>query len=150
MLILQTLGYVDCLQKELSTFGIQSIVFEPGFFRTKLMNPSNSKLGTTTISDYQAFFTGLKEFFEGGDGKQPGDPIKAVELMIDVLKSEGVAKGRTMPRRLPIGPDTIEVINARCNELLNTVKEWEDVISSTNIDENREDFVASMPQQDRK
>ena len=110
------------------------------------MDPSNIKIRATTISDYEALFASLHSFAKAGNGKQPGDPTKGVDCMIDVLKGEGVAKGRTMPKRLPLGLDTIESVKTRCNELIGIVNEWEDVIGSTNYDEeNQEDFLANMP-----
>ena len=105
------------------------------------------KLRTSTISDYEALFAGIKGFLEAGNGNQPGDPIKGVDRMIDVLKGEGMAKGRAMPKRLPLGPDAIESTKARCNELVNIVNEWEEVIGSTNVEGNSEDFLANMAQQ---
>lgn len=65
-------------------------------------------------------------------GNQRGDVKKAVERMVDVLRLEGVAEGRTaMPRRLPIGKDAFEAVREKCEETLRICEEWEGVIGDT-------------------
>jgi hypothetical protein len=64
------------------------------------------------------------------DGNQPGDPKKAVKLMIDLVK------GETVPLRLPIGRDTGEAVKTTCEEMLKAMEEWKDVIDSTDFSEN--------------
>ena len=51
---------------------------------------------------------------EAIDGNQRGDSVKCVERVIDVVKSEGMAAGRSMPKRLPLGSDTMEFVRAKC------------------------------------
>jgi hypothetical protein len=70
------------------------------------------------------------------DGNQPGDPKKAVELMIDPVKGEGYAGGKTVPSRLPIGQDAREAIKTTCEEMLKTMEEWKDVIDRTDFSEH--------------
>jgi hypothetical protein len=70
------------------------------------------------------------------DGNQPGDPKKAVGLMIDPVKGEGCADGKTVPLRLPIGQDAREVIKTTCEEMLKTMEEWKDVIDRTDFSEH--------------
>ena len=108
------------------------------------MASSNGNLRPTAFSDYEGLFAGIKGFIEAGDGKQPGDTVKGVERMIDVLKGEGVAKGRDMPKRLPLGSEVVDRTKARCNELIRIVDEWEDVIKSTDLDGDRENLAARM------
>lgn len=66
-------------------------------------------------------------------GKQPGDPRKAAERILDVVRDEGMAKGKPWPKRLPLGPDALIGIRGKCEETLDLCKEWEDVIISTNF-----------------
>lgn len=70
----------------------------------------------------------------GVDGNQRGDTIKCVERMIDVVKSEGIATGRAMPKRMPLGPDSMEIMRTKCLETLKICDEWEDVICSTDLE----------------
>jgi hypothetical protein len=67
------------------------------------------------------------------NGTQVGDPEKAVEVMIDVVKGEGVAQGKEMPERLPLGADALATARKRMVDYLAVCNEWEDVIRSTSF-----------------
>ena len=55
--------------------------------------------------------------------------------MIDVVRGEGMARGREMPVRLPLGRDGLKVVRAKCEETLRVCGEWEDLIGSTDLEE---------------
>lgn len=65
--------------------------------------------------------------------REPGDPEKAVEVMLDVVKGEGVAEGKDTPFRLPLGSDGLEVMRAKCSGTLKVCEEWEAMIKSTDF-----------------
>lgn len=69
-------------------------------------------------------------------GNQPGDPRKLVERIIDVVKSEGIAAGKSMPQRLPLRRDAMAAIVKNCENTLQLCKEWESLITSTDIETN--------------
>ncbi|CAL8574729.1 hypothetical protein XPA_000682 [Xanthoria parietina] len=131
-------AYTENLQIELAPFNIRSIVFEPGHFRTSIISPTNRTESYSSHPDYAPTLEMLRAHFDGNDGNQPGDPKKGVELMIDVVKGEGLAKGKEMPPRLPMGSDALEVVRKKCWETLKTCDEWEKAIKST-------DFPADVP-----
>ena len=68
------------------------------------------------------------------DKNQPGGPRKMVERVIDVLKSEGIATGKPMPKRLPLGRDAMAAILKKCEDTLALCKEWETLIISTDLE----------------
>ena len=68
-------------------------------------------------------------------GTQKGDPEKAMEAVVDVVKGEGKAKGRSWPLYLALGDDADEGIRQKSAKLLKHVDEWGDVIKSVNFDE---------------
>jgi hypothetical protein len=70
------------------------------------------------------------------DGKQKGDPRKGAKRMVDVVKSEGMAAGKPMPKRLPLGKDSLKTIREKCMETLMLCDEWAEVIASTDRDED--------------
>ena len=79
----------------------------------------------------------LNEKMEGlarEDGAQPGDPEKLVKIMVDLVKGEGFAKGRSIPLRIPIGRDCVEDVKERCEETLRGLEEWQEVMTSTDMD----------------
>jgi hypothetical protein len=71
--------------------------------------------------------------FKALDGKPPGDPVKGVRLMVDILREEGVAKGKKVGHRIPIGSDAVKLMRKRCENGLDVVKEWEIMSSETDI-----------------
>ncbi|KAF4626142.1 hypothetical protein G7Y89_g12021 [Cudoniella acicularis] len=130
-------GVFECLRQETTSFGIQSVLFQLGFFRTKIMDPANIKAQgdpASAIADYTELNTIIGGFVGQMNGNQPGDPEKAVKIMIDVVKGEGVAEGKEIPERLPLGPDVLGKIRDKYTKYLEFCTEWENVIASTDIE----------------
>ena len=125
-----SLAITECLQIETTEFGIQTIIFEAGYFRTPVFG-SNMKLTRSVIEDNVKMYDEVQSTLTAFNGNQRGDPKKAAERVVDVLKSEGMAAGRPMPPRLPLGPDSLAVIRAKCEATLKICDEWENFISST-------------------
>jgi hypothetical protein len=68
------------------------------------------------------------------DGNQLGDPKKAAKVIVEAVRGEGRCEGKTLPPRLPVGPDAIQAIKNNCTEKLKICEEWEEIVSSTNLD----------------
>ena len=66
-------------------------------------------------------------------GTQPGDPAKAVEVTIDLVKGEGVAEGREVPGWMPLGSDAFEVVKKKAEAELKLLGDWETVIKGTDF-----------------
>ena len=129
---------VECLQQETAQFGIQSVIFEPGYYQTKIMAPTNVKTAPLRISDYEEMGKAIAGFVAATNGNQPGDPRKLAERIIDVVKSEGMAAGKSIPLRLPIGRDSMAAIKKKCEATLKLCEEWEDLIVSTDIEVDKQ------------
>ncbi|KAL9623608.1 MAG: hypothetical protein Q9160_002064 [Pyrenula sp. 1 TL-2023] len=127
-------GMYECLKSEVAPFAIQSIIFELGHFRTPIMSPGRLKFCSQTVEDYTEMTKGFASLLSGFDMSQPGDPKKAVKIMVDMVKGKGVAAEKTMPARLPLGSDVLEVVRRKCRDTLAICDEWEKVIVSTNFD----------------
>lgn len=128
------LGIYECLKLEIATFGIKSVIFELGFFRTKIMHPGNMRCQPSYIEDYAPIAHAVNQFVIEKDNNQAGDPKKAVSIIVDVVRDEGVAQGKEMPARLPLGPDVLDVVRKKCTDTLKICDDWERVSSSTNFD----------------
>jgi NAD(P)-dependent dehydrogenase (short-subunit alcohol dehydrogenase family) len=126
-------GWYDCFRKETIHLNVRSVLFELGFFRTKMFHPDNIKNRPNVIEDYDEVRNAVSQFIHDINGTQSGDPRKAVEIMLDVVKGEGTAKGRQMPHRLPLGPDCVARMRQTCAESLAICDEWEDLICNTNF-----------------
>ena len=130
------IGMVESMNKEISGFGIRSIIFELGFYRTQAFSNQNFRFSNPTISAYTEFNEKIQNFVRTTHNKQPGDPTKAVERMIDVLKGEGMAsgKGGELPLRLPLGTDGLAAVREKCLATLKICDEWEKISISTDVD----------------
>lgn len=125
------------MNKEISGFGIKSIIFELGFYRTQAFSDQNFNFNSPSIPAYAEFNEMVKGFVKATHNNQPGDPKKAVERMIDVLKGEGMAKdkGGEFPVRMPLGTDGIKAVREKCLATLKICDEWEKIAVSTDVDD---------------
>lgn len=57
---------------------------------------------------------------------------KGVERMVDVVRGEGMAAGKEMPKRMPLGKDSLATVKERCLDTLRICEEWSEIIESTN------------------
>ncbi|KAL7619924.1 hypothetical protein AAE478_010471 [Parahypoxylon ruwenzoriense] len=125
-------GMVECLSKELAilTPGIKVLIIEPGYFGTRAFRNVNFA-PLRNANDYSQFHAGGRAHVAGVIDNEPGDPEKAVDRMIELVNGTGMAAGKTVPVRVPLGSDGWGRIKAKCEETLKICEEWEDVARST-------------------
>ncbi|KAH0578135.1 hypothetical protein H2248_004100 [Termitomyces sp. 'cryptogamus'] len=63
-----------------------------------------------------------------------GDPAKAMEAVVDIVRGEGIAKGRPWPNLLILGEDAGRDVRNKCNKVLKALDEWKDVTCGVNLD----------------
>ncbi|KAI0520976.1 hypothetical protein F5B22DRAFT_33167 [Xylaria bambusicola] len=126
-------GAVECLAHELAMFapGIKVLIVEPGYFRTRAFGNINHV--PPRVPDYAAFNAAVRDVEAGIVGNEPGDAVKAVGIMIDLVKGTGVAAGKEIPLRIPLGTDGWERIKAKCENMLKICNDWEQVAKSTDV-----------------
>lgn len=85
--------------------------------------------------DYARLVKVIKGYLIATYGSEVGDPRKAVEKILDVVKAGGMAagKGGNMPIILPLGKHGLEVLKGKCEDIVGICREWEDVIGSADI-----------------
>jgi NAD(P)-dependent dehydrogenase (short-subunit alcohol dehydrogenase family) len=81
-------GFMQALQTEVSPFGINTTIVNPGFFRTELLTEQSTKYANNPIEDYNQRRTELMQFWQGANGQQPGDPAKLAQALVTILNSE--------------------------------------------------------------
>jgi len=69
------------------------------------------------IDDYKLVTEKAEASLQAANGKQPGSPEKWVHVIIDVVKNEGVAKGKALPTSLALGSDCYETINTESEKI---------------------------------
>ena len=131
---------VESLQEEVEPLGIRTLLIEPGMFRTSLLSPGNLHTNQSQIDDYKEVFNGLQKVWVQFNNNQRGDTTKAVAIIMDVVRNEGVfaadqveRNGGPVKLRLPLGPDAYEAMKKKCEDTLQLLSRWESVIKSTDI-----------------
>lgn len=125
-------GLVESLWRETEPLGLRTLLIEPGRFRTQLLSSSNLKIANSSIPDYAERSEDFQKMLAMEDRTQPGNVEKGVSIILDLVRSEGVAAGKKIPFRLPLGTDCYESIKEKCEETLRLLDEWKGVINSTN------------------
>ncbi|KAJ3834302.1 hypothetical protein EV361DRAFT_633030 [Lentinula raphanica] len=122
-------AYAETLATEIAFFSIRVLIVQPSSFRTEnmLTYPYHDD---KRIPEYNI----LREKALAGagslHGNQPGDPVKAVELVVDVVRGEGKAKGKKFPRYLPLGSNAGQAIKEKTDMMKSVLEEWGDIIGS--------------------
>ncbi|WP_312921902.1 oxidoreductase [Empedobacter brevis] len=106
-------GFTEALHHEVKPFGIHVTLIEPGAFRTGFAGAA-AMTADGKIDDYAALDAGLAEYYTSQDGQQMGDPIKGMQVVIDMVESD------TAPVRLMLGEDAYQL--------------WESAVISRNRD----------------
>ncbi|RDW88418.1 hypothetical protein BP6252_00450 [Coleophoma cylindrospora] len=122
---------VESFQAETGSFGVKSLIVEPGMFRTALLSTDNIKTVDSKFEEYKPVANAVIGGAKGYSGQQQGDPHKAVELIIDVVKKEGKAAGKGFPAKLPLGADAVAQMRKKCTDVLKLLDDWEEISSST-------------------
>jgi NAD(P)-dependent dehydrogenase (short-subunit alcohol dehydrogenase family) len=79
-------GFSEALAAEMAPLGVHVTIVEPGPFRTDFLGRS-AALIERVIPDYAESVGKTREYYYNMPGKQPGDPVKAIHAMMDVVES---------------------------------------------------------------
>jgi NAD(P)-dependent dehydrogenase (short-subunit alcohol dehydrogenase family) len=81
-------GWMESLAPEVEPFGIHTTVVNPGFFRTELLTKESTNYAPASIEDYVERNGAQREFWEGMNGKQGGDPAKLAQALLTITELE--------------------------------------------------------------
>jgi NAD(P)-dependent dehydrogenase (short-subunit alcohol dehydrogenase family) len=79
-------GFSEALAAEMAPLGVRVTIVEPGPFRTDFLGRSGV-MAARSIEDYSETVGKTREYFYDQAGKQRGDPLKAVQAMMDLAES---------------------------------------------------------------
>ncbi|HEX9957459.1 MAG TPA: SDR family NAD(P)-dependent oxidoreductase, partial [Fibrella sp.] len=94
-------GWMESLQAEVEPLGIDTILVNPGFFRTELLTDESTNYAEPSIDDYDERRTQQLIFWKGANGQQSGDPAKLAQALLTISGQE------KPPRRFIAGADAI-------------------------------------------
>ncbi len=81
-------GWMESLAPEIAPFGIHTTVVNPGFFRTELLTEASTNYAPASIEDYAERNTAQREFWEGMNGRQGGDPAKLARALLTITEEQ--------------------------------------------------------------
>ncbi|KAK0484441.1 hypothetical protein IW261DRAFT_1359496 [Armillaria novae-zelandiae] len=126
-------GISETLDVKVSILGLRSICIDFGYFRTSSLTGDHRKPYVSKIDDYKEITEKVESALQAYNGKQPGDPKKGIQVMLDVVRGEGVAQGKEFSKSLLLGSDCFEGVQDQIQGYLKLQKEWEDVSQSTDF-----------------
>jgi NAD(P)-dependent dehydrogenase (short-subunit alcohol dehydrogenase family) len=111
-------GLSEALAQELAPLGIHVTIVEPGPFRTDFLGRSGV-MAENVIPDYEKTAGNMRRYFAAQDGKQKGDPLRAVHAMMAVVDSP------SPPLRLLLGAAALQRLRAKTESQQKEVAAWE-------------------------
>jgi NAD(P)-dependent dehydrogenase (short-subunit alcohol dehydrogenase family) len=120
-------GFSESLSLELATFGIHVTAVEPGYFRTDFLDASSVKHGQNAIADYAESTAAAREFMEGRNHNQQGDPAKLALTLLELAKAD------KPPHHFVVGTDAVAVLETRIQRDTEQLATWRELSSSTDF-----------------
>ena len=105
-------GWMESLTPEIATFGIRTMLVEPGFFRTELLSNDSTTYAQPTVDGYAERTKEIVAAWKSMDGKQGGDPTKLAKALVTLV---GL---KEPPARFAAGADAVQTFEAKANTLL--------------------------------
>ncbi|CAA7262140.1 unnamed protein product [Cyclocybe aegerita] len=125
----------ECFRGELASFNIKVLSVQPGAFHTEGIY-SQPYLTGNPIPEYDELRAKSIARFSTFAQVARGDVNKAVNAIVDVVRGEGVAKGRPWPNYLILGDDAEADVRNKCSQVLTELDTWIDVTRGVNVDAN--------------
>jgi NAD(P)-dependent dehydrogenase (short-subunit alcohol dehydrogenase family) len=118
-------GFSEVLSREVAPLGVKVTIVEPGGFRTDFAG-SSTKL-SEGHPEYNSTVGATARFQRDYNGKQPGDPKKAAQVIVQLTKED------KPPLRLLLGSDAYN--GAEKNDLarLDEARKWKELSLSTDF-----------------
>jgi NAD(P)-dependent dehydrogenase (short-subunit alcohol dehydrogenase family) len=121
-------GWMESLAPEVEPFGIHTTVVNPGFFRTELLTKESTNYATPAIEDYAERNAAQREFWDGMNGQQAGDPAKLAQALLTLADEE------QPPFRFIAGADAVAQAEEKLAERQQQIDAFRDLSSSLALD----------------
>lgn len=113
-------GLSKGLAQEVKPLGIKVIVVEPSAFRTDFAGRSIRDTARP-IDDYAETAGKQRATSAAGNGRQPGDPVRAAEAVIRAVEQD------EPPLHLLLGANAVRRVRTELEERMRELQRWEDV-----------------------
>jgi NAD(P)-dependent dehydrogenase (short-subunit alcohol dehydrogenase family) len=123
-------GVSESLAAELKPLGIKVMIVQPGPFRTEFAGRSLER-AQKRIADYDRSSGKFLRFLEAMDGRQPGDPDKAADAIINAVESNA------SPLRLVLGKYANDKVRKKLASAESELAAWEHLGLAADFAANR-------------
>ncbi|NWK95977.1 short-chain dehydrogenase/reductase [Sphingobium lactosutens] len=120
-------GLSEALAAELQPLGMKVIIVEPGPFRTEFLGRS-LKSAAHEIDAYRDILGRLRRYRETNNGQQPGDPAKAVAVLLLAVDAE------QPPLHLPLGPVAFSIAERKMRAFHADMETWREIAIATDFE----------------
>jgi NAD(P)-dependent dehydrogenase (short-subunit alcohol dehydrogenase family) len=117
-------GWMQSLQAEVSHFGINTTIVNPGFFRTELLTEQSTNYADNPIEDYNERREQQMQFWKAANGQQSGDPAKLAQALITI------ASEKKPPLRFIAGADALATAETVATTLQEQTNAYRDLSAS--------------------
>jgi NAD(P)-dependent dehydrogenase (short-subunit alcohol dehydrogenase family) len=121
-------GWTEALQTEVGPFGIETMIVNPGFFRTELLTEESTSFAAPLVEDYHERRTAQIAFWRSQNGQQGGDPAKLARFLITLTDQD------KLPRRFLAGADAIATAEQKIGLLREQIEAHRELSSSLAVD----------------
>ncbi|MER8376230.1 SDR family oxidoreductase [Mesorhizobium sp. M1338] len=121
-------GWIESLQAEVAPFGIETMIVNPGFFRTELLTDESTQYAPSSVSDYSERRAQQITGWKAANGQQVGDPAKLAQALITLVDKP------ELPRRFIAGADALGMVRQKLALLQQQVDAHEELSSSLAFD----------------
>src|SRR3954453_11993523 len=115
---------MESLADEVAPYGIRTMIVEPGFFRTELLEPESTTFAELSIDDYAERTAQTIPTWHAMNGKQAGAPAKLARALAQLADSD------EPPLRWVAGADAIAAFEQKAQQLLPQADPHRDLSSS--------------------
>jgi NAD(P)-dependent dehydrogenase (short-subunit alcohol dehydrogenase family) len=119
-------GFSESLAGEVAHLGIKVTIVEPAPFRTRFLSNESARW-SRPMDDYDASVGQVRRTLRQMDGKQPGDPARAAQAIIQAVEAENP------PLRLPLGQIALDHIRAALDAEARELETWAHLSATTDF-----------------
>lgn len=121
----------EVLSLEMKPFGVESMVVEPGMFRTNFFDGSSIRTPSNPLEAYDGTpARGAEDYCLGHNYQQHGDPQKAAEFVYQVVSSP-----EPLPLWLPVGKDAVKKFEKKLTNMIESIQPYKEEASNLFIEE---------------
>jgi NAD(P)-dependent dehydrogenase (short-subunit alcohol dehydrogenase family) len=120
-------GLTESYAAEMQEFGVHATVVYPGYFRTDFLTGGSLGTPKNPIAAYQAIRDSQAAHEQQINGNQPGDPVKAAEVLIQI------SEAKNPPVHLFLGEDAYHMAHQKIAAVEQELQQWQGVADATNF-----------------